>query len=48
MIGAFFDTFPSFSFEGCADSLKDDIITIEDITNLEEGSATGWQLLKQG
>ena len=38
---ALFNVFPSFLVGRCVISF-DDIITIEDITDLEEGSATGW------
>ena len=44
---AFFNGFPSFLVGECVISLFDDIITIEDITDLEEESATKWQHLKQ-
>ena len=43
---ALLNGFPSFLVGGCL-SFLDDIITIEDITDLDEGSATGWQHLKQ-
>ena len=43
---ALFNGFPSFLVGECVISY-DDIITIEDITDLEEGSATGWQHLKK-
>jgi hypothetical protein len=43
---ASFNGFPSFLVGGCL-SFLDDIITIEDITDLDEGSATGWQHLKK-
>ncbi len=44
---ALFNGFPSFLVGECVISFIDDIITIEDITDLEEGSSAGWQLLKQ-
>tara|TARA_X000001382_G_scaffold28877_2_gene18371 strand:+ start:740 stop:883 length:144 start_codon:yes stop_codon:yes gene_type:complete len=43
---ALLDCFPSFLIGECVISY-DDIITIDDITDLEEESATGWQLLKK-
>jgi len=44
---ALFNGFPSFLVGECVISFIDDIITIEDITDLEEESSTGWQLLKK-
>ena len=40
--------FPSFLVGECVISFIDDIITIEDITDLDEESAARWQHLKQG
>ena len=47
---AFFNGFPSFLVGECVISFLDDIITIEDITDLDEESAARWQQqhLKQG
>jgi|TARA_B100001964_G_C13695493_1_gene363661 uncharacterized protein YerC len=45
---AFFNGFPSFLVGECVISFLDDIITIEDITDLDEESAARWQHLKQG
>jgi len=42
---ATFDCFSSFLIGSCVISY-DDIITLEDITDLEEESAARWQLLK--
>ena len=44
---ALLNGFPSFLVGKCVIPYLDDIITIEDITDLDEGSATGWQHLKQ-
>jgi hypothetical protein len=43
---ASFDCFSSFLIGRCVISYKDDLITLEDITNEEEESAARWQLLK--